>query len=393
MTPLDATTDAAWIGAAPTSSAPTERTASPRVVPRDLPRTEIVRAATLAPSPDNNQPWRFRFEGQTLLLEHDAARALPSDVERMFDLQGLGAAIENACIAASRLGFAGNVHYSAGGAESAVARIEFQPGAAPDPLGPYLAERRTSRRGYRRRSVSEETLRRLRDEARAAAPQVQVDWLSQRSQIRRLAALVAAGDRIRFEYREFHAELFRQLRFTAQAAERTRDGLDLRLLALPPGGSWALGMLRSWSVMKLLNRVGASRLLAAPSALAVWQSGAIAVLSVPAAEPAEFLAAGRALERLWLAATREGLCVHPLGSLPILLRRCELSRTLRAAPQKCGDAPLSPAHRRLSDRIALHLGEMLPETASRTVTMLLRLGYGRSEAIQSLRRPSQEVLD
>ncbi|HEU5434123.1 MAG TPA: hypothetical protein VFU81_20805, partial [Thermomicrobiales bacterium] len=84
-------------------------------------------------------------------MEHDASRALPSDVDRMFDLQGLGAAIENACIAARQFGYAGAVQYSDECEAPAVAQIELISGAKPDPLFPLLTERRTSRQGYSRR--------------------------------------------------------------------------------------------------------------------------------------------------------------------------------------------------------------------------------------------------
>jgi len=357
----------------------------------ELPELEIVRAAVQAPSPDNNQPWRFRFSDQTLIVEHDQSRALPSDIDGIFDLQSLGAAIENASIAARQFGFASQARYPAERAAPVVAHLEFFPGGRPDPLAEFLAERGTNRVAYSRRPIAPATLERLAAEALAAAPAARVDWIGDRTRIRRLAGLVAAGDRLRFEYREFHAELYRQLRFTPAEAERTRDGLDLRLLALPPGGRLTLRMLRSWRLMRLLNHCGLSRMLTLSSALAVWQSGALAVLSVPSDSPADFMTAGRALERLWLAAAREQLSVHPLGSLPILLRRVERSRRENKQDEPAV-APLSAAHRRLSEKIGRKLENMLPSIADRTVTMLLRIGYGRPPALKSQRRSAHVAL-
>lgn len=361
------------------------------------PWREIVRAAGLAPSPDNNQPWRFRCEARRLFVEHDAARALPSDVDGMFDLQSLGAAIENACIAGRQFGWAGTVRCLDAISAPVVAQIEFVSGAEPDPLFPLLAERRTSRRGYSRRPPNEETLARLAGEAGAAAGGVEIDWIAERTRIRRLANLVAAGDRLRFEYRAFHEELFRQLRFTPDEVERSRDGLDLRLLALPPGGGLTLRMLRSWKLTSALNRCGLSKLLTLPSAAAVRRSGVIGVLSVESGSARELIAAGRALERLWLAAAGEKLCVHPLGSLPILLRRLERSAGGDAAAAPPADSALdasgvslSAAHRRLSERIRGELRKLAPAVAARTVTMLLRVGYGPQEKIKSLRRAAEE---
>lgn len=356
----------------------------------ELPPLEIVRAATLAPSPDNNQPWRFRFEGDKLIVAHDAARALPSDVDRLFDLQSLGAAIENACIAARQFGFEGTLRCLSKSAESEVACLEWRPGATSDPLFPFLEQRRTNRRLFSRRPVPEKAIERLSREARSAAPAVQVDWISERTKIRRLAGLVAAGDRARFERREFHAELYRQLRFTPDEVEQTRDGLDVRLLALPPAGVLALRMIRPWSVMRLLNGCGLHRLLTLPSAAAVWGSGDVAVLSVAADGPENFLAAGRALQRFWLAASSEQLSVHPLGSLPILLRRLKSAEP--SASCVTGLVPPGAALEGRDERIGRALREMLPALDRRTVTMVLRIGYGPEETGKSLRRPPNDVL-
>ena len=45
-----------------------------------FPHADLVRAAVLAPSPDNNQPWRFAAQANRLLVYLDPSRALPSDV-------------------------------------------------------------------------------------------------------------------------------------------------------------------------------------------------------------------------------------------------------------------------------------------------------------------------
>ena len=75
---------------------------------------ELVHAASLAPSPDNNQPWRFEQndEGELLLL-HDRTRVLPSDVDDMFSRIALGAALENLCLAAGRHGWRALVRHPA----------------------------------------------------------------------------------------------------------------------------------------------------------------------------------------------------------------------------------------------------------------------------------------
>ena len=298
------------------------------VLTRNLPALssqELVRAAILAPSPDNNQPWRFAFRDQRLTVLVDPRRELPSDVGSMFSYMALGAAVENACIAGRQSGHASQVEFVAAprlcpddDAPRPVAHIKFTGSAEADPS--VRAARQTLHVSQDVRSASHP-----RDGARAASPAGRQFFrrparLRHRSrQIGALARLVAAGDRIRLEYEPFHAELYRQIRFTPQEAERTRDGLDIRTFELPPGVPSLLRWLRSWPRMRLLSRLGLTRLLVVPSGQAVRASGAIGVLSVAHATPESHLTGGRALQRVWLAAQAQSLALHPLGSLPTFL--------------------------------------------------------------------------
>ncbi|HUY91120.1 MAG TPA: hypothetical protein VMV10_20445 [Pirellulales bacterium] len=357
----------------------------------DLLVVELVRAATLAPSPDNNQPWRFEFREGRLLVFADASRGLPSDTDGMFCLLALGAAVENICLAARAMGYAPTVKclvekppLGAAAACPPVAEVTFQPSDAErDPLVDQLTLRCTCRRPFDVRAIGPEKLARL-SAAAAEAGDVRVDWLLRREELDSVAQLVAAGDRIRFEYQPFHAELYRQLRFRRAEAEQTRDGLDLRTLELPPGGGLMLHLLRSWTFLSALNRLGFSRLLTLSAAKLVRCSGAIGALSVPecegAAAMAHYLAAGRAFQRLWLTTHSEGLALHPLGSLPIFMRPSAQRAAL-------------PRHRRLAEKITREFAALVPETSQRVTTILFRIGHAKPPDVRSLRRSPEDVLE
>lgn len=349
---------------------------------------ELVRAAVLAPTPDNNQPWRFVSEKDRLLVHLDPARALPSDVNSMFDLIGLGAAVENASITARQMGYEPSVEYASttpgsgteNGSQPAVA-LTFTPGGRPDPLYVQLENRCTCRKLYSTRRVAQQCLDTLADAGKGFSD-VQLDWVTDRSRIRALARLMAASDRIRFEYEPFHNELFRQLRFTVDEAERTRDGLDLRTLELPPGAGVMLRPLGSWSRMKWVHRLGLGRLLTMPSALSVCKSGAIGILSVAEPTSAGFLHGGRAFERIWLAAQAEDLALQPLGSLSIFSAHLEI----------LGGEKLSQRHKKRIGRLIDRFERLAPTASGRTLLILFRLGSSAPPRHRSLRRPAEEVL-
>src|SRR5690606_28165771 len=56
----------------------------------------LAQAALLAPSPGNNQPWKWHFNGNHLVLFHDVERSISyGDFEHMASYMSFGTAIEN----------------------------------------------------------------------------------------------------------------------------------------------------------------------------------------------------------------------------------------------------------------------------------------------------------
>lgn len=349
---------------------------------------ELACAAVMAPSPDNNQPWRFVSTKGALFIHLDPSRALPSDVNAMCDLTGVGCAVENACLAAQQQGCLPRVEYPPVADWARVmsglapaATMAFSPGGEPDCLFGHVPDRCTCRAFYSKRPIPAELLNRLAHTV-DQFPEVQLDWLADRPRIRAFARLVGATDRIRFEYEPFHNEVFKQLRFSPQHAEETRDGLDVRTLALPPGAAMLLRMLRPWKRMQWIHRLGLGRLLSLPSVWSVRRSGAIGIVSLPEATPAGFLVGGRAFQRIWLSACSEGLAFQPLGSIAVFF----------AHLQQLDGQRMSARHQRQLQTLICRCGQLVPTMHGRTIQVAFRLGYASRPVVRALRRPVDEVL-
>jgi hypothetical protein len=348
-------------------------------VPPEVPDMQaLVDMAILAPSPDNNQPWQFVAGRDYLDVHLDLSRSLPSDVNHMFDLTAIGAAVENICIASREQGFEPHVEMLSEDEALAdqeprqstgtipVARVRWTRGAEKDPQFIEIPRRHTNRHGYSTKRIDPAIHAELSAEVEKFSG-VHVHWLTSRRDIWQFAWLVGKTDRMRFEKKEFHEELYKQLRFTPEEAETTREGLDVRTLALPPGGKLTLKLLRNWWLLALLNRFGASRFLALPSVPQVIRSGAIGICSVETPGNG-FVSGGRAFQRIWHHATKQSLALHPLGSLPIYLQH---------------------ESRSSSNRVKQWAADLLSPIESNTIQIAFRLGHANkptSPKIRSLRR-------
>lgn len=347
--------------------------------------TRIADAANRAPSAENLQPWRFEADEESITFCLDMSRQLPSDLDQMLGLTAIGTSLENAILAASREGLGARIAFltesiSARSAQEVIpiARLEFDSDGRPDSLAEFIQARVTSRRMDPRQIVRDATRIELRESIHEF-PAVELHWVDQ-DRLWEFAQLVGLGNRIRLEHEAYHAELYRSLRFLQADVERTKDGLDMRGLQLPSGAVNTMRVLANWQRMRLANVFGFSRFAGWQASQEVCGSGGVGFLTVPSAVLHQFVGGGRAFERLWLTATRLGLCFHPTASLPVFLTHARI-----------GCRYLSPRHQRLVAHISDAFCRFFPETTGRTVQMAFRIGYGTLPPVRSLRRPLQAV--
>mgnify|MGYP006289592791 FL=1 len=345
---------------------------------------ELIAAARLAPSPDNNQPWAFRHRDGAVEVYHVRPRAVNSDIRDIFSWLALGAAIENLVLAASARELDVEVTYydrpfPSDSAGERIATVRLSEGGRADPLHEQIERRVTNRRPYKRQVPPEDSLDRM---TRAAGRAVSaVRWLTDRREINRAAKLIAVADRIRFEHKPFHEELHDVLRYGREHAERAADGLEVRSLEIPPGIGAVLKWLRPWPRMKRLNRLGLSRLFAAISAQQVRASGALGLLTTSDRTDRGYLEAARDLQRLWLQAAAEDLALQYLGSLPLFLTKLELE------PES-----YLPHHAERLRGILEPFDELFPGARDHGLVMLVRVGYAKPPTARSYRYPLDRMV-
>ena len=340
---------------------------------------EMLKVACAAPSADNNQPWKFEAKTSRVTILHDQERQLSSDFNRMFDLLALGCAVENIVQQAAARGYRTKVNLCPLDASEPtqerhrVAELTWEnaKSAEPESLANWIYDRATNRNSY---SIQPLEGKEITELSRCVTEGVVLDWLEDRSQVRSFANLIGESDKIRFMCRDCHEELHSQLRLNLSDVVRTRDGLDYRTLGLPPGGRWFLKAIKRWSFAQVLNRWGLAKAMTLPGVQVVRQSAAIGLLSLDSSDQQAMFKGGRAFQRLWLTATKLGLSLQPLASLPMVLSNKEL-------PEEASE---------LVGQVRSIAKKQLP-LEGRTLLMAFRVGYPkRTPHVRSLRRDFRE---
>lgn len=387
--------DAADLPAAPP---PLEIEVSPQALRLELPELSrpggapaeddiraLVAWATTAFSGGNAQPWTFHWRPGRLTVLHDRDRSGSFlDVHDRATHLGLGSVLENLALATGAMGLQGAWELLPDPDDpTCIAHLHLQPGGARVPVDRLVASipnRVTNRRIAVRRPLEEAHRRRMTAEAERCG--ARIHWVETPDELDEMAAILGRGERLRMLSRTLHGEMMHELRWTAREVEDTRDGIDIATLELTPADFAGMQVIRSWPVMRVVGAVGGGRGLERPARRAIAASSAVGLLSVEGADTAAFLLAGRAMQRLWLSATADGVALQPMTPLTYLLHRLDhadgtgLSRTERAELRALQGL----------------LTALFPAAAGRSLPMLFRVGYAPPPTARALRRPVADVL-
>lgn len=341
----------------------------------------LAQAGHKAASPDNLQAWRFEAVDGALHVHLPREGRLPTDVDDMFSLIGIGCAVENIVVAASAQGHTASVTVdrqpSAHGERIAI--VTFAEGGEKDPLADVIDRRCTNRKPYATERMADDVAGRL--ESAAAAVGARVDLLHEDGERDRVGSLIADNDWIRMSHQPLHAELFDIFRLSAAEADRG-DGLDLASLELPGAAGLFLRLVGKWPVARVLNAIGLAKGFAKGSGDAARASAAVGLITADTPDTAGYVAAGRALQRIWLQAAADGMAMQPIGGLAQYLTKVERE------PE--GFLPEQAAHlRTLKDPFYA----LFPAAKDRTLGILFRVGVESGPPLgRSRRRPLDTVL-
>lgn len=345
----------------------------------------ILDAARWAPSGDNTQPWRFEVVSdlKAIVHGHDTRDHCVYDLEGEASQISLGCLLETMQVAASEFGWGMCVdRLTQYPPERPTFEVTFDAaaGVAPSPLIPCILTRSVQRRPMSTRPLTSEEKSAL--EA-SLGPDYSIQWLEGHGQRWAAAKLMFRNAKLRMTMPEAYQVHSTIIEWGAtESPDRVPDqslgvnGTTLRVMKFA---------MQSWPRVQFLNRWMAGSVLprVQMDLIPGWACAAHAVIKARRAPSGveDFIAAGRAVQRFWLMATRLGLQQQP-EMTPLIF-----SRYARRGIAFTRDAALLASAGTLADAFS-----RLVETDADRCVWIGRIGHGQPATARSTRLPLSRLL-
>lgn len=345
----------------------------------------LVRYAISAPSGGNCQPWRFVYRCERLECYFDRERSKTYlDFANTASYLAIGAAVENLCLAAQRMGLGCELNVFPREAEpDLVCSVGFNRSLASnsddDALADFIGTRVTNRKLGGRSPLTASETDMLGATARAAGAELTL--IVEPDRLRALGEIIARGERLRLLNGRMHHEMMDEVRWNARDVAETRDGLDVETLELTATDLAGMRLVSTWTLMDLVGKLGLGRGLERPSRKSIASASAVGLLRARGKDRRDWFQGGRALERLWLRSTAMSLAFQPMTPLLYLFARLEAGAA----------SELNSGERRELEELRRQFDEVFPPSIGADL-MLFRVSHAAPPTARSLRRPVEAVL-
>lgn len=362
----------------------------PKSVPASAtPIEKVLDMARWAPSGDNTQVWRFELIDATSawVHGHDTRDHVVYDFEGRPSQIALGAMLETARIAATNIGMHADIEQieptvDQANSEKTLYRITLvgDKTSSPSSLHPFITTRTVQRRAL---STQPLTTAEKSELQAALGSAFSVTWKESAAERRSVAKLLFDSAKIRLTMKE----AFQVHRSVIQwNAHFSNDKIPDQAIGMDPVGlkmmHWAL---QSWDRVRFLNRYLAGTWLPRIQLDVIPALSCAAHFSISArAKPqsiSDFVAAGAALQRFWLTATKLGLQLQP-EMTPLIF-----SWYTQAGKNISAENSINQDLTRFNSQFTEFFGQDL----ATTMVFLGRIGKGSHAQARSLRLSLKEL--
>lgn len=287
--------------------------------------TAIVDGARWAPSGDNVQPFSFQWDGKTLFIQEDAGRSRAFiNTGNVASQMALGMCLANIEIAAEQWGWVARWTIDDHG--TCVAQVTFEPGLVREsPLAAAIRARTVDRRPFRKEAITKTLADKLNEQTENLFG-IQFHLLDRPDQINTLARINSGFEPFLLGHRRLHHDLFRWIRWTGHGTQRVQDGMPLSTLGLNTLDALSFRLLARWSIARLFNAIGFTRLASLRARRVYSQSAAFGAFTISKTDPITYVRVGQQWQMLWLKLASEGWSLQPIMGHSLMALRCREHR-------------------------------------------------------------------
>jgi nitroreductase len=337
----------------------------------------LVRAAILAASPHNTQPWLFKVTSTSIELYIDSNRNVGAlDPYLREEHIGMGCALENLTLAAAAHGYQAAVTLSPGklgpisteAAPKLLARIDLVPGPREkSELYDAIPHRHTNRGPYIPEKPLPPEFVAILSRLTGDDPDVKLFLFTAEADRKKLVEIISASNDVIYSDPEVDRGSGRWIRTGWSDIQKFRDGLTVDAFGQPPIATAFLKTMPLWMLRWIASREprdGYSHL--------ILRAPLIGIITVRDRYDQEnCLRAGRVWQRAHLLATARGIAGRPCNEAVEMI-------------------DYEKAHEKPALRLA-QLGELLGDPAWQP-TFVFYMGYPTLTARASPRRPVEDVI-
>ena len=293
--------------------------------------SQIVKAAILAPSGGNYQPWKFALKNNTLLayyaLEGSEVFLGYGNVSACL---ALGSAIENAVLKAKQLHLDSKIEvFPDKNIKQLVAQVKFFPEKATDPKLLNLAEaieiRHTNRNIVKRPNIESEKLQELISVANEMEG-ANLRFFTSDEDLFNIGEILGELEIIRLLEKAGQADFSDEMRWTKEENDQRRDGVDIRTVELTNPEKAGLKIAQNAGVIELLNEWNGGAAFNKLTKKLVDSAGAVGILSMSGQSLTDYFNGGRIIERVWLKANLIDLAFQPITASLFVYNRLMLGK-------------------------------------------------------------------
>lgn len=356
---------------------------------------KLVKAASLAPSGGNTQPWKWLVDKDDFHLFHDESRSKSFlDFLHTGSYYAYGSAIENFLIEADKLGYGGKVELMPDEAhEEYVAKIKLVPPDHPDADQMYRPDlyeaipiRVTNRKNEGRKQLNKAILEKLQATAEKW-PKAQLLLIEDPQKLEQLSEIACEVERLRLLDKQGHYDTFKELRWTDEEARTTKDGMDIKTLELDKSGEAGVLLSKDWEALRYLREWDLGSALSEGMKYTVGSASAVGLIVVnDIFKPETFIRGGRVGQQIWMEANLNDVSFQPISPSTFFFNRLIYGKKIDMNDY------MREKLEKLYPRFLSIFGLSKENYRENTLIFMFRLNIASEPTERALRLPVKEIL-